>query len=130
MIISTFRLPSSFLPNPEVDIDQSQNDSNYLHITSSSPPSPEEEMVDEILCSPNKDKYLDSLVSLSVVGVRAQARLLLGRLEVIGPGAGAAAGRRNHALNLEKIWANQRRADQLCRLQGKALLRRGHFKID
>ena len=52
------------------------------------------------------------------------------RLEVIGPGAGAAAGRRNHALNLEKIWANQRRADQLCRLQGKALLRRGHFKID
>ena len=27
-------------------------------------------MVDEILCSPNKDKYLDSLVSLSVVGVR------------------------------------------------------------
>ena len=68
--------------------------------------------------------------TLSVVGVRAQARLLLGRLEVIGPGAGAAAGRRNHALNLEKIWANQRRADQLCRLQGKALLRRGHFKID
>ena len=68
--------------------------------------------------------------TLSMVGVRAQARLLLGRLEVIGPGAGAAAGRRNYALNLERIWANQRRADQLSRLQGKAILRRGHFKID
>ena len=68
--------------------------------------------------------------TLSVVGVRAQAKLLLGRLEVIGPGAGAAAGRRNYSLNLERIWANQRRADQLSRLQGKALLRRGHFKID
>ena len=36
--------------------------------------------------------------TLSLVGVRAQARLLLGRLEVIGPGAAAAAGRRNFAL--------------------------------
>ena len=68
--------------------------------------------------------------TLSVVGVRAQARLLLGRLEVIGPRAIAAAGRRNYALNLERIWANQRRADALCRLQGKALLRRGHFKTN
>ena len=68
--------------------------------------------------------------TLSVVGVRAQAKLLLGRLEVIGPGSVAAAGRRNYALNLERIWANQRRADQLSRLQGKAVVRRGHFKID
>ena len=68
--------------------------------------------------------------TLSVVGVRAHAMLLLGRLEVIGPGAGAAAGRRNYSLNLERIWANQRRADQLSRLQGKSLLRRGHFKTD
>ena len=63
--------------------------------------------------------------SLSVVGVKAQAKLLLGRLEVIGPGAGAAAGRRNYSLNLERIWANQ-----LSRLQGRTILRRGHFKID
>ena len=68
--------------------------------------------------------------SLSLVGVRAQARLLLGRLEVIGPGAAAAAGRRNHALQQERVWANQRRADALSRLQGKALIRRGHFKTD
>ena len=68
--------------------------------------------------------------TLSSVGVRAQARLLLGRLEVFGPRATAAAGRRNHALTLERIWANQRRADALSRLQGKSLLRRGHFKLN
>ena len=59
--------------------------------------------------------------TLSIVGVRAQAKLLLGRLKVIGPGAEAAAGRRNYSLNLERIWAKQRRADQISRLQGKAL---------
>ena len=65
-------------------------------------------------------------------GVRAHAKLLLSRLEVIGPVAGAnvAAGRRSNALNLERRMANQRRADQLSRMQGKALLRRGQFKID
>ena len=75
--------------------------------------------------------------TLSVAGVRAQSKLLLNRLEVIGPvhctavvGANAAAGRRSYALNLERRMANQRRADQLSRMQGKALLRRGHFKID
>ena len=70
--------------------------------------------------------------TLSVAGVRAQAKLLLSRLEVISPvaGANAATGRRSFAINLERRMANQRRADQLSRLQGKALLRRGHFKID
>jgi len=68
--------------------------------------------------------------TLSLVGVRAQARLLLGRLEVIGPGAAAPAGRRNFALQQERVWANQRRADALSRLQGRALLRRGHFKAN
>ena len=70
--------------------------------------------------------------TLSVAGVRAHAKLLLNRLEVIGPVAGvtAAAGRRSFALNLERRMANQRRADQLSKLQGKAILRRGHFKTD
>ena len=68
--------------------------------------------------------------ALSVVGVRAQARLLLSRLETIGPGAAAAVGRRNYALNLEKVWANLRRADLLSRVQGRALLRRGMFRRD
>ena len=67
--------------------------------------------------------------TLSLVGVRAQARLLHGRLEVIGPGA-AAAGRRNPALQMERTFANQRRADTLCRNQGKSILRRGQFIID
>ena len=41
--------------------------------------------------------------TLSLAGVRAQAKLLLSRLEVIGlvAGANAAAGRRSYALNLE-----------------------------
>ena len=37
----------------------------------------------------------------SLVGVRAQARLLLGRLEEIGPGAAAAARQRNLALQMD-----------------------------
>ena len=61
--------------------------------------------------------------TLSVVGVRAQARLLLGRLEVISPGAAAAPGRRNFALQQDRIWANQRRADAFSRLQGEALFK-------
>ena len=65
----------------------------------------------------------------SLVGVRAQARLLHGRLEVIGPGA-AAAGRRNLALLMERTFANQRMADALCRNQGKSISRRGQFIID
>ena len=68
--------------------------------------------------------------TLSVVGVRAQGRLLLGRLETIGLGAAAAAGRRNYALYLERIWADRRRADLLSRVQGRALLRRGQFQRD
>ena len=65
----------------------------------------------------------------SLVGVRAQARLLHGRLKVIGPGA-AAAGRRNLALQIKSTFANQRRADALCRNQGKLILRRGQFNIN
>ena len=68
--------------------------------------------------------------NLSVCAVRGQARLLLGRLEVIGPGGGTAAVRRNNALRLERSWANQRRADALSILQGRSILRRGHFKMD
>ena len=30
----------------------------------------------------------------------------------------------------ERIWGNQRRADALSRLQGRAILRRGHFRRD
>ena len=46
---------------------------------------------------------------LSVAGVRAQAKLLLSRLEVIGPVAvaNAATGRHLFAVNLERRMANQ-----------------------
>ena len=59
--------------------------------------------------------------TISVAGVRAQTKLLLSRLEVIGTvtGVAAAAGRRSLALNLEKIVANQRRADLLSTLHWK-----------
>ena len=43
--------------------------------------------------------------SLFFYGVRGQARLLFGRLDVLGPGAAAAALRRNNALQLERRWA-------------------------
>ena len=62
--------------------------------------------------------------TLSVWAVRGQARLLLERLEVIGPGGAAAALRRKNALQLERRWANQRRADALSILQGRPILRR------
>ena len=65
--------------------------------------------------------------SLSVCSVRSQARLLLGRLEVIGPGTAAAAQRRNIALQLERRWANQRRADASSVLQGRAILSIPHI---
>ena len=68
--------------------------------------------------------------SLSVCAVRSQAKLLLGRLDVLGPGAAAAALRRNNALLLERRWAQQKRADALSTLQGRSILRRGHFKMD
>ena len=48
--------------------------------------------------------------SLFVYAVRGQARALLGRLEVIGPGAAAAAQKRNNAHCLERERAQQRRA--------------------
>ena len=46
---------------------------------------------------------------LSVCAVRGQARVLLGRLDVMGPGAATAAMRRNNPLLLERRWARQKR---------------------
>ena len=68
--------------------------------------------------------------TLSVCAVRGQASTLLGRLEVLGPGTAAAAQRRNTALQLERVWGNQRRAHALTVTQGRALVRRGQFKLD
>ena len=47
---------------------------------------------------------------LGVLTVKCQAHSLLGRLEVLGPGATAAAGRRWQAAELERCWRREERA--------------------
>jgi len=51
-------------------------------------------------------------------------------VEVIGPEGAAAALRSNDTFQLERRWANHRRAGALSILQGRSILRRGHFRID
>ena len=46
-------------------------------------------------------------VRLGVATVRAQCTSMLGRLEQLGPGAGAARGRRSHAAHLERMWGQE-----------------------
>ena len=68
---------------------------------------------------------LDNLLTPEVfvrVGRVSQAKLLLGRLDVLGPGAAAAALRRNNAFHLERRWVQQRRADAFSTLQGRSIL--------
>ena len=50
---------------------------------------------------------------LGVLTVKCQAHSLLGRLEVLGPGATAAAGRRWQAAELERCWRREERAHTL-----------------
>ena len=67
---------------------------------------------------------------LSVCAVQAQCHSLLGRLEVMGPGLVAAAGRRQSAANQEQLWRRERAAQQLAEQQGYNALRRGFAKLD
>ena len=67
---------------------------------------------------------------LSIAAVRAQSHSLLGRLEGLGPGAVAAAGRRSKAMEQERIWARERQAYDLSVKQGFNILRRGFAKVD
>ena len=48
----------------------------------------------------------------------------------MGPGAAAAARRCNFALELERMWGNQRRAKALSVAKGRSDLKRGHFRLD
>ena len=55
---------------------------------------------------------------------------LLGRLEVLGPGAAAAAGRRWQAAELERCWRKEERAHTLATAQGWRSYRTGFGKLD
>jgi hypothetical protein len=68
--------------------------------------------------------------TLSVAAVKAQCHSLLGRLEGMGPGAVTAAGRRRAALEQERLWIRERRADAMAARQGFNILRRGFAKLD
>ena len=67
---------------------------------------------------------------LSIASVKAQSHSLLGRLEGLGPGATAAAGRRSRAMEQERLWSRERRAYHLSIKQGFNIQRRGFAKVD
>ena len=67
---------------------------------------------------------------LGVLTVNCQALSLLGRLEVLGPGTAAAAGRRWHAGELERCWRREQQADNLARMSGHQAYRSGFAKMD
>ena len=67
---------------------------------------------------------------MSIAAVKAQSHSLLGRLEGLGPGAVAAAGRRARAMEQERLWARERRAHDLSVKQGFNIIRRGFAKAD
>ena len=67
---------------------------------------------------------------LSIAAEKAQSHSLLGRLEDLGPGASAAAGRRRRALEQERLWARERQAYDLSVKQGFNIHRRGFAKVD
>ena len=64
---------------------------------------------------------------LGVLTVKCQAHSLLGRLEVLGPGTAAAAGRRWQAAELER---KEERAHSLATAQGWRSYRTGFGKLD
>ena len=67
---------------------------------------------------------------LGIASVRAQCHSLLGRLDGLGPGATAAAGRRRMAEEQERLWGRERRAYNLSVKQGFNIHRRGFAKVD
>ena len=67
---------------------------------------------------------------VSVAAVKGQCLSLLGRLEVLGPGTAAAAGRRRWAQVQEQRWRRNRQAMPLSERQGRGILRRGFAKLD
>ena len=67
---------------------------------------------------------------LGVMTVRCQANSLLGRLETLGGGEAAAAGRRKYAAQMERTFQNETRAHDLAIRQGWRIQRAGFAKYD
>ena len=62
---------------------------------------------------------------LSLQAVRQQARLLIDRIATVGNGTGAAAQRRDWAVELEAAASRRRRAQEVSRRQGRNIVRHG-----
>ena len=73
---------------------------------------------------------MQNMYNLSLTCVREQARLLLGRLRLLGDGAGEAARRRDRADQLEAFAARERKAQNIGFLQGRAIRRLGFGMLD
>ena len=67
---------------------------------------------------------------LGVMAVRCQASSLLGRLETLGPGGAAAAGRRWQAAELQRRWRQEEQAHCMAARQAYSALRTGFAKKD
>ena len=67
---------------------------------------------------------------VSVAAVKGQTHTLLGRLDVIGPGTVAAAGRRREATAQEQKWRGARQAMLLSQRHGRDIIRRGFAMLD
>ena len=68
--------------------------------------------------------------SLSITCVREQARLLLGRLRLLGDGAAEAGRRRARAEQLEAAALREMQAQSVAFLQGRSLRRLGFGRLD
>ena len=67
---------------------------------------------------------------LGVAAVKGQTVSLLGRLQTLGPGTAAAAGRRYQAMQLERSWMLEERSTALATRQGWNICRSGFAKLD
>ena len=82
----------------------------------------------------SREAQLASLVAsvrrdLSCNAVKQQSKLLLDRLRLLGDGATEAANRRGWAVQLERVAARERRAQDACLRQGQAVRRHGFGKL-
>ena len=68
--------------------------------------------------------------SLSFIVVQQQARLVLGRLQLLGDGATEAARRRERAVQAEVTAGRERRAQAVCLRQGRDIRRHGFGLLD